>query len=99
MGEEINSSEVSFEIGRASSGQSVSDTVSRKTQQKAANALKVVANSLQNTAKRLKTPQNAANALNVVANSLQNAGNAAKRRKMQQMRIGESLRGTKYLGV
>jgi hypothetical protein len=47
----------SFEIGRASSGQSVSDTVSRKTQQNAANALKVVANLLQNTAKRLKTQQ------------------------------------------
>ena len=44
----------SFEIGRASSGQLVSDTVSRKTQQKAANALKVVANSLQNAAKRSK---------------------------------------------
>ena len=72
----------SFEIGRASSGQSVSDTVSRKTQQKAANALKVVANSLQNTAKRLKTPQNAANALKIVANSPQNA---AKQRKTQQM--------------
>jgi hypothetical protein len=44
----------SFEIGRASSGQSVSDTVSRKTLQNAANALKVVANSLQNAAKRSK---------------------------------------------
>ena len=54
---EINSSEVSFEIGRASSGQSVSDTVSRKTPQNAANALNVVANSLQNAAKRRKTQQ------------------------------------------
>jgi uncharacterized protein involved in exopolysaccharide biosynthesis len=47
----------SFEIGRASSGQSVSDTVSRKTPKNAANALKVIANLLQNTAKRLKTQQ------------------------------------------
>ena len=47
----------SFEIGRASSGQSVSDTVSRKTPQNAANALKVVTNLLQNTAKRRKTQQ------------------------------------------
>ena len=56
----------SFEIGRASSGQSVSDTVSGKTPQNAANALNVVANSLQNNAKRSK-----ANALKVVANSPQ----------------------------
>ena len=47
----------SFEIGRASSGQSISDTVSRKTPQNAANALKVVVNSLQNAAKRRKTQQ------------------------------------------
>ena len=46
----------SFEIGHAS-GQSVSDTVFRKTQQKAANALKVVANLPQNDAKRRKTQQ------------------------------------------
>ena len=42
----------SFEIRRASSGQSVSDTVSRKTLQNAANALKVVVYLLQNAAKR-----------------------------------------------
>ncbi len=47
----------SFEIGHASSGQSVSDTVSRKTPQNAANALQVVANLLQNTAKRHKMQQ------------------------------------------
>ena len=47
----------SFEIGRANSGQSVSDTVSRKTLQNAANALKVVAYSLQNATKQGKTQQ------------------------------------------
>ena len=47
----------SFEIGRASSGQSVSDTVYGKTPQNAANALNVVANLLQNNAKQSKTQQ------------------------------------------
>jgi hypothetical protein len=41
----------SFEIGRDSSGQLVSDTVSHKTPQNAANALKISAYSLQNTVK------------------------------------------------
>jgi hypothetical protein len=58
--EEVSGSgnqQFSFEIGRASSGQSVSDTVSRKTLQKAANALKVVTYSLQNATKQCKRQQ------------------------------------------
>ncbi len=50
---EINSSVLKLDMLLVN----LSQTVSRKTQQKAANALKVVANLLQNTAKRLKTQQ------------------------------------------